>query len=335
MPSKTPRANKVRSGIDEKFPVKQIAFAQTGPHKKPFITDQTSPSIACSVQPSGPAIAAPARAGAKIEFSWNPWYASHKGPLVTYMAPYEGSVDKVDVNKLSFFKIGESGLAADGKTWAVDEMMANGNVTTAVIPHDIRPGHYVLRHELIALHYATEDSLYHMKADKLLGPQVSQKQAARQICVLTLAAQHYMQCFNIRVEGPGTAEPKGVTFPGAYKPFRQEPGLYFDIWRNVSPYPIPGPALYAPKGPAPQLAPRAPSTQSPTGDAEQDKKYIAAIKAGAVQPNSFTANVNARHLGYGGNPDMTGPPPGSVPLGAVVRGAQWRPTENGLGGVMV
>jgi hypothetical protein len=92
--------------------------------------------------------------------------------------------------------------------------------------------------------------------------------------------------------------------------------------------------LYVPQGPAPPLAPRAPSTQSPTGDAETDERYVAAIKAAAVHVNSVTANANARHLGYGGNPDMTGPPPGSVPLGAVVRGAQWKPTENGLGGVV-
>jgi hypothetical protein len=160
-------------GTDDKFGVKRIAFAQRGP-RKPFITDQTSPDMACNVQPSPPTLIAPARAGAKVKFMWNPWYASHKGPLITYLAPYEGEIEKVDVNKLSFFKISESGLAADNKTWAVDEMMANGNVSSTVIPHDIKAGNYVMRHELIALHYSTEDSLYHMKADKLLGPQVSQ-----------------------------------------------------------------------------------------------------------------------------------------------------------------
>ncbi|KAF2417132.1 glycoside hydrolase, partial [Tothia fuscella] len=169
---------------------------------------------------------APTRAGSKISFQWNPWYASHKGPLISYIAQYEGSIDNVDPTKLKFFKVAERGLLGDNKTWAVDEMMANGNISTAVIPHDIKPGNYVLRHELIALHYATEDSLYHMKADKALGPQ------------------HYIQCFNIKVTGSGTATPSGVLFPGAYKPFRQEPGLYFDIWRNVYPYPIPGPPLY-------------------------------------------------------------------------------------------
>jgi hypothetical protein len=89
------------------------------------------------------------------------------------MAAYSGPVDKVNFNQLRFFKISEEGLSADGKTWAVDTMIEQGNVSSTVIPHDIKPGTYVLRHELIALHYATEDSLYHMKADKLLGPQVS------------------------------------------------------------------------------------------------------------------------------------------------------------------
>jgi len=245
---------------------------------------------------------------------WNPWYVSHKGPVLSYMARYEGPIENVNVNKLNFFKISEKGLAPDNKTWAVDEMMANGNVTVTTIPHDLQPGTYILRHELIALHYATEDSLYHMKADKLLGPQ------------------HYIQCFNIDVQGTGSAQPQGVVFPGAYKHFRQEPGLYFDIWRNVSPYPIPGPPLHVPAGPAPKLEPRPESTQSPTGDAQKDQQYIAAIRSANQRADSFTASVNGKHLGYGGNPSMTGPPPGSVPPGAVVGGEKWKPTENGLAG---
>jgi cellulase len=162
--------NSIR-GADEKFPVKQIAYSLKG--GKPFITDQTSLDMACQSKPKAPAAIAPARAGSQVKFYYNPWYVSHKGPLISYMAPYEGPIEKVDVNKLKFFKISEKGLAADNKTWAVDEMMANGNITYTTIPHDIKPGTYILRHELIAMHYATEDSLYHMKADKLLGPQVS------------------------------------------------------------------------------------------------------------------------------------------------------------------
>src|SRR6202000_1244212 len=96
---------------------------------KPFVVDQTSPDMACGVNPTAPAIIAAARAGSEVKFQWNPWYISHLGPIITYMAQYEGPVERVNVNKLSFFKVSEKGLAADNKTWAVDEMMANGNVT--------------------------------------------------------------------------------------------------------------------------------------------------------------------------------------------------------------
>ena len=98
---------------------------------------------------------------------------THKGPILTYMAPYEGPVDKVDVNALKFFKISEYGLAPDNKTWATDEMISNSNITTATIPHDLKSGNYILRHELISLHYATEDSQYEKKVEKPLGSQVS------------------------------------------------------------------------------------------------------------------------------------------------------------------
>ncbi|KAF2401055.1 hypothetical protein EJ06DRAFT_529217 [Trichodelitschia bisporula] len=91
---------------------------------------QTSPAMACNADPRAPALIAPARAGST----------------------------KVDLNALSWFKISERGLAADGR-WAVDEMMDDGNVTATVPPHDIAPVTYILRHELIALDYVTEDSL--------------------------------------------------------------------------------------------------------------------------------------------------------------------------------
>ena len=74
-------------------------------------------------------------------------------------------------------------------------------------------------------------------------------------------------------EGSGNGVPKETAvFPGGYKPFRQEPGLYFDIWRNVSPYPIPGPALYVARGEAPKLEALPASQQSPTGNAQRDQQ---------------------------------------------------------------
>lgn len=88
-----------------------------------------------------------------------------------YMAPYNGSIDAVDVNRLNFFKIAESGLQPDKKSWATDVMVGNDNRTSAVIPWDIKPGKYVVRHEVIALHFATDDNEFAVRAQDV-NPQV-------------------------------------------------------------------------------------------------------------------------------------------------------------------
>jgi hypothetical protein len=71
------------------------------------------------------------------------------------------------------------------------------------IPSDIKPGTYVLRTELLALHANTAA----MKMTPVSGPEF------------------YLNCFNIEVTGSGTATPEGNTFPGTYKP--SDPGLSF------------------------------------------------------------------------------------------------------------
>jgi hypothetical protein len=92
---------------------------------------------------------------------------------MTYLAPYEGDISAVDVNKLKFFKIAEMGLLEDGVTWATNVLTENENVTSVTIPHDIKAGNYIVRHELITLHFATEDSRYLDAAAKAKGAQVS------------------------------------------------------------------------------------------------------------------------------------------------------------------
>ncbi|KAF2401571.1 hypothetical protein EJ06DRAFT_528755 [Trichodelitschia bisporula] len=144
-----------------------------------------------------------------------------------------------------------------------------------------------------------------MKEDKILGPQV----------------QHYIQCFNPRISGSGAASPPGVRFLGAYRPFKQEPGLYFDMSRNVSPYPISGPAVYVPQDAGPVLPPQPGSgLQSPTGEAALDLKYLEAMMEDILAHDAFALRVNKQRLGWGPNPNMTGLAPGSVPPGAVVKG---------------
>jgi cellulase len=63
------------------------------------------------------------------------------------------------------------------------------------IPSDIKPGTYVVKTELLALHTNSPSFVL----TPLGGPEF------------------YLGCFNVKVIGNGTATPAGETFPGAYK----------------------------------------------------------------------------------------------------------------------
>jgi hypothetical protein len=173
----------------------------------------------------------------------------------------------------------------------------NRNITYATIPHDIKAGKYVVRHEIIAMHFSTEDSVWQRADPPILGPQ------------------HYIECFNIEVTGGGTATPQGAKFPGAYKHFRNEPGLYFDIYWGVTPYPIPGPPLHVPATPAPSLEPRPHELVSPMGSVDGDMLWLSNMFAEATQRDYNILSLNKIRPKHGPLENMTGPMPGRCPWG--------------------
>jgi lytic cellulose monooxygenase (C1-hydroxylating) len=150
------------------------------------------------------------RDGDGIQMEWNAWADSHKGPLISFIAPCPGDCTKVDKTSLRWTKIEESGF--DGGKWATDVMLSNGKRSYVRIPQGLKAGNYVLRHEAIALHGARNQD-----------------------------AQFYPQCINLKVTGSGSAVPNngvpGVALYGA-----REPGLIFDLYgQKYTSYPIPGP----------------------------------------------------------------------------------------------
>ena len=90
--------------------------------------------------------------------------------------------------------------------------MAQNNSWTATIPSDIKPGKYVVRHELIALQFAADGN-----------PQGAG--------TVTAGAQFYPICLNVEVTGTGTNTPAGVKFPGGYSP--SEPGIIYDLFEGL------------------------------------------------------------------------------------------------------
>lgn len=172
-----------------------------------------TPDIIChkSATPAGGH--ATVKAGDKISLQWDQWPDSHKGPVIDYLAACDGDCETVDKTALKFFKI--DGAGYDKGVWAADTLVKDGNSWLVQIPEDLKPGNYVLRHEIMALHSAGQAN----------------------------GAQAYPQCFNLKVEGSGSNLPSGVPGTELYK--ATDAGILFDIYKNDISYPVPGPALIA------------------------------------------------------------------------------------------
>lgn len=144
----------------------------------------------------------------------DPISASHKGPIIAYLAKVNDATTTT-VTGLSWFKIYADGLEGSSGTWAVDKLITNKGKVDFSIPKCIPAGQYLLRVELIALHGAGSYP----------------------------GAQLYMECAQINVTGStGSSVPSGVSFPGAYK--TNDPGIVFNLYYPTpTSYAIPGPTV--------------------------------------------------------------------------------------------
>jgi lytic cellulose monooxygenase (C1-hydroxylating) len=109
---------------------------------------------------------------------------NHDGPVIVYLSRVSDAKSSPGSN---WFKIYQNGLVRPDY-WGTDDLNANCGKQDLKIPSDIAPGDYLLRTEVIALHVAGSAG----------------------------GAQHYVTCFQLKITGNGTANPKGVSFPGAY-----------------------------------------------------------------------------------------------------------------------
>jgi len=145
-----------------------------------------------------------------------------------YMAKCPGETcDGVAADSLSWFKIDQT--TYDGTQWAAERITA-GEDYTFTIPSDLALGAYLLRHEIIALHFAWDPST----GDGF---------------------ENYPYCIQTILTGDGTAVPsETVTFPEVYDPAHYEWYDYSVPWdkRDPNDYVPPGPAVYTGGGPAAQ-----------------------------------------------------------------------------------
>jgi hypothetical protein len=177
-------------------------------------------------------------AGSKIVAYWNTPWPHNIGPVMTYMASCGSSCTGVNQASLSWFKIDQAGLISGNYasgTWAQGQLIANNNSWTSTIPKSLKPGAYLFRNELLAIHTSNQP-------------------------------QFYPECAQLQVTGSGSASPSGsylVKFPGAYK--ASDPGVTLDIYSTptatsqwssdelpcfvtnsvLAGYTIPGPAVWS------------------------------------------------------------------------------------------
>ncbi|KAL2754794.1 carbohydrate-binding module family 1 protein [Sodiomyces alcalophilus JCM 7366] len=152
-------------------------------------------------------------AGDSLTLQWTDWPESHKGPVFDHLARCNGDCSTADKTALRWFKIDGAGLVSAPNTYAADVLMQNNDQWTVRIPSTVAPGDYVLRHEILALHSASQPN----------------------------GAQSYPQCINLRITGSGTSTFPGVAGTQLLSP--NEPGVIFNVWSPATDYPVPGGAI--------------------------------------------------------------------------------------------
>ncbi|KAK7914140.1 hypothetical protein PG985_011843 [Apiospora marii] len=176
-----------------------------------------SPDLRCNKgAKAGSAQTYTVKAGDKVGFKlWFNENIEHPGPGFVYMSKAPGSVSSYDGDG-DWFKVMESGLCNGGKpnedaswcSWQKDRL-------EFTVPQTIPAGEYLVRVEHIAIH------------EGHVGK-----------------AQFYMECAQLKVEGPGGGVPGPlVKIPGMYK--AADPGIAYNKWTpNPAPYIMPGPAVW-------------------------------------------------------------------------------------------
>lgn len=246
-------------------PAQVVAWSARNPDDGFISPDEyTSPDMICH-RDGAPAVAhAPVSPGDRIHIQWNGWPQSHVGPALSYLArcgggggrgnasAAAGGCANVGKTDLRFFKIDDSAPVLLGPTtgtgdggspppgrWVSDVLIANNNSWQIRVPQGLAPGPYVLRHELIALHFAA----------KING------------------AQNYPQCINLWVKGSNNNSssssdkswgPGAVGYGQGVPPTAmyggEDPGILIDVNRPLSTYQIPGPTLVSGAEPIPATA---------------------------------------------------------------------------------
>jgi len=169
--------------------------------------------MTCNGGSSAP-LSAKIAAGTNITAVWSQWTHS-QGPVMVWLYPCENGFSSCDGKSKKWFKIDEMGLTSgtnlNSNNWGTDIVLRTLKWSSK-IPASLKPGYYLIRHELLALHQAN-------------------------------TPQFYPECAQIEVTGSGssTAPSNYLTSIPAYAS-ASDPGVLVDIYQG-------GRTSYKPPGP--------------------------------------------------------------------------------------
>lgn len=143
-PQKKPPVNKITRIFKDNGPVTDGLF--------------TTDAITCNIGRDGknnvPAsVSASVAAGSTVKFLWTDWQSDHPGPIMTYLADCKGSCSSFSGSSGNVWvKIDHAGYdASQAVPWASKRLPTQNSTWTVTLPSKIKPGEYVLRHEILGL----------------------------------------------------------------------------------------------------------------------------------------------------------------------------------------
>jgi cellulase len=246
-------------------------YIRTPPNNSP-VKDLASPDLACNVNGAKAASSfVKAAAGDSLTFEWlhntrgdDIIDGSHKGPIITYIAPYtEGNgADAI------WTKIAEDGYDSTTKKWAVDKLIAAKGMQDFVLPANLAAGQYLIRQEIIALHES--DTAFNVNSAR--------------------GAQFYPSCVQIEVTGSGTAVPdQDFNFNTGYT--YADPGIVFNLYGSITSYQIPGPEVWAAEGSGSSPAPSSSAAPAPSSTSTSAAGAATSTSAAPVETSSAVVVV--------------------------------------------
>lgn len=138
------------------YPNNTPGWYTTGQGGRPlYPIDLNTYSIICNNNSSPANISASVPAGETVRVNWwgpGPWPNNHKGPILDYIAPCNGSCRDVDARELKFVKIAEMGWIDDSipeGLWAADILRMDNSSWNIKIPNGLMASEYVLRTEIV------------------------------------------------------------------------------------------------------------------------------------------------------------------------------------------